>query len=139
MSDAATFTGTRDVTVDVRSVTLRVTEGEYLLHSVFATGAEPGFTFGCAHSPVIRQAQTFDGHPRNTYQWIHPETAVDVMGHEPEDVFAITMTFAGATAYRYVLERYAASGMLLETVRDVRLSSTNPHDAWPERVDVSFA
>ena len=139
MNAISTFHGVREAVVELPSVMLDVSSGEYLLHSLFVEKPEPHFTFGCAHDNLIREASKFEGHPCRLYQWKFPKTPADIAGHEPDDVYAVTLFFLGGNTYRYTVERFGAAGVPLETVRDVRCSSTNPQDIWPESVRVFFA
>jgi hypothetical protein len=139
MNAASTFHGVREALIELPSVMLHVSRGEYLLHSLFVERPEPNFTFGCAHNNLIREAGKFEGHPCHLYQWTFPKAPADIVGHEPDDVYAVTMFFLGGNTYRYTVERFGAADVLLETVRDVRCSSTTPQDMWPESVRVFFA
>lgn len=117
---------------------INVSAGEFIRSKLTANG--PGqavFSFGCQHRPLWN-ATDFPGHPQKVYEWRHFTQPGDADAQA--DTYALTIAFVGGiTSYTFLMERVAANGAVLATLKDFDAASTVGSDVFHSSVTLFVA
>ncbi len=136
--------GTRDETTCDPSVTVNATAKEYLAYTIKASGAEPGFTYTCAHRDPISRSDQFQGHPRADYGWKLQKTGealptVVAADSAAFDTYVVTFLFLAALQYDLTVNLCNSDTTVKKVVQKISYRSSNGKDSYSEPLGVSWA
>jgi hypothetical protein len=118
------FAGDLTIREDKSVVRLDLSKDESLFYRVVVQGAQPIFSLACRHG--ILWDQNDSQVQSNTYEkdWSKQP------GLHVDDYHSFTMSFASADRYTLVVERRDAAGQVLEKLKDLDCSSSDPRDYY---------
>lgn len=124
------------VRTNVDAALINVTAGEHIVITVSVTGGIPEFAFSC-RDRGLWNAEDFEGHPKEKYQWAHFKKADDA--DRADDTYVLTFIFAGvavpnALKYTYVLDHCDRLGAQIARLKDVDYSSTSANDFFHDGI-----
>jgi hypothetical protein len=125
--------GTRTARVDIDTVLVHLSVGEYLSYKVVAKGAEAVFTFACAHR-LLKAANQFPGHPMASYDWKWFKNPGE--GDASQDIYGVQFSFASAVKYTLRIEHRNAQDGLIQLLQDIDYESQDPKDWYQEPLEV---
>jgi hypothetical protein len=126
--------GTRKVTTDNFTVTLRRSDGnaDFLHYKLTAKGAHPIFSLASG-TKTVWSDRNFPA-PQMNYDRKWPKNKAEIVGN---DMFhTLLLSFFTAVEYTLVVERCDKTGTVLETVKNIKYTSKEPSDAFPELLNV---
>lgn len=114
---------------DEQGAQVDLTAGQFIRAKVTVTGpGQPVFTLACQHRP-LRSAPDFAGHPLKVYEWRPLTKIADT--DSPSDSYALTLSFVGGiTSYTILMEKVAANGTVITTLKDFDAASTVATDVF---------
>jgi hypothetical protein len=126
--------GTRTVTTDNFAVTLRRSDGnaDVLQYKLTARGAHPIFSLA-SDNRVVWSDRNFPA-PQMNYERKWPKNKSEITSN---DLFhTLLLSFFTAVEYTLVVELCDKAGTVLETVKNIKYTSNEPSDAFPELLNV---
>lgn len=125
--------GTRTVRMHIGSVIVSLTNDEYLHYKLTVQGAEPVFTFACAHRALLSETD-FPGHPKQVYEWDWGKKPAD--SDADDDMYVVAMSFITAVKYTLLVEYRRSDNSVKETLIDADYKSQDPNDKFREILSV---
>jgi hypothetical protein len=127
--------GIRNVTVSENAVRVKLSDPlnrEHLHYFITARGGTPIFNLSCRHTTHWTQ-ETF-GPPAMNYDRIWPLTPdeVDDQADPVDDVYVVSFSFLHATEYTLVVQRHNSTHGVLETIKRITYTSSDPSDTFSE-------
>ncbi len=125
--------GTRTARVDIDTVMVHISAGEYLFYNVIAKGAEAVFTLACAHR-LLKAANQFPEHPKQSYEWKWLKNPGE--GDSTQDIYGMQFSFVSAIKYTLRIEHRNALDGVIQLLQDIDYESQDPKDWYQESLEV---
>jgi hypothetical protein len=125
--------GTITARTNVDSTVIHVNNNEFLTYTLTTNAPAPVFAFACTDKKWL----TSSDFPKAqaTYNWKHFDQNGD--DDNPNDRYAVTMLFLGAPAkYTLIINQCDRNGAVIQKLKDVDFSSSDPRDFYTSTLGV---
>jgi hypothetical protein len=117
--------GTRTVRENKPAVVLGRAKDEYVSYQVQVSGAAAAFALSNTQR-TIKQANTFPGHPLQTYEWTLREADLP----DDDETYVLSFAFPAAVQYTVIVKHHRSDNSVIETHKDLDLTTTDPTDEF---------
>jgi|RhiMetdeSRZDD1v2_1073273.scaffolds.fasta_scaffold1473705_2 hypothetical protein len=119
--------GTRTAREDKPALLLGKGKDEFVSYEISISGAAASFAFSDTHH-ALKRADQFPGHPLAVYKWQLQEADLP----DADETYTVSFSFVAATRYTLTVKHHKKDGTVIETHKDVDLTSSDPTDEFRE-------
>ena len=117
--------GTRTIRENKSAVVLGRAKDEFVSYQVTVFGAAATFALSNTQR-TIKRADTFPGHPLQTYEWTLREADLP----DDDETYVLSFAFPASVKYTVVVKHHRNDGSVVEIHKDLDLTTTDSGDEF---------